>query len=258
MSHINTVKNIAAALIIIFMSACADELNTGTSATNEPSASGPNISENTNIAKPKEERQPETALNEPGVTANRITTVKGEVPTPAPLNEPYQPQADSTIFQTPELGALVKVEEGTTIEEWRAPEPTYESPPEIISHPLASVIFVRTSGKEYKLVVLPKEPNETLEEWSRHSNFGDPYLPDDTVQTKNNFTAYVYKTGDEGALPLHHVMIATERFVYRFDWEDPRLPQDGDEAMEFIRNDREAYFNTPQDLLDFIQEIEVQ
>lgn len=255
MSCVNTAKNIIAALIIILMTACADDLSVNTPTTGEPSASGPNIATNQSVAKPKG-GEPATASTGNNATANKITAVKGPLPTP--LNESYRPQADSNIFQTPELGALVKVEEGTTMKEWRAPELVEESPPEIISHPLASTIFVRTNGKEYKLVVLPKEPNETLEEWNRHSNFGDPYLPDDTAQTKNNFTAYVYKTGDEGALPLHHVMIATERFVYRFDWEDPRLPQNGDEAMEFIRNDREAYFNTPQDLLDFIQEIEIQ
>lgn len=125
--------------------------------------------------------------------------------------------------------------------------------------PIAMGAFLRPNqGMFYALLVFERRAGESLLEWDRRTWNGDAFLPERTVQTMNGHVGFVYETNDLGAVPSIHIVVPTERFVYRFEWRDPRLPDGMEQIMELMREQGVDYFMTvPEDFLRFVQDISV-
>lgn len=157
-------------------------------------------------------------------------------------------QNNAPIFETPELGVLVKAARNTVVR----PLPTDDDP----SNPIAMASF-SMAGFEFVLRVYPKAERETLLQWGHRAYAGDSFLSGRTEGTRDNRDAHVYSTNDLGLLPDIHVMIAARRYVYRFDWDDPRVPHDPEEALIFMRYGKQQYMAVPMEFIAFIRGIEV-
>lgn len=149
--------------------------------------------------------------------------------------EPEEPETAgaeiSHEFATDELGTLVKTDDQTTATAAEKPAWSRQS--------VAAASFERFGGKRYEVLVYERTEGETFSRWMAKSESGDAYLSAQTVRTKNGKTGYVYSTNDYGATPDVHIVVPTDRFVYRFSSEETRK-------------------EVPEDFLRFIRELEVE
>lgn len=149
--------------------------------------------------------------------------------------------ADPQVFEAPGIGKFVTVGTNTVVRPAKMPywvdEEWAKNPP------IATAAFERQNGEMYKVFVFERREGEPLMEWSKRSSMGDAFLPEQTVNTRNGKTGYAYTTNDLGLVADIHVMVLSDRYVYRFnaDTESEERP-----------------YGIPEDFLNFIQEVEVQ
>lgn len=149
--------------------------------------------------------------------------------------------ANPYVFEAPGLGRLVTVGTNTVVRPAKMPYWVEEE--WVKNPPIATAAFERQDGKMYKVFVLERREGEPLMEWSKRSSMGDAFLPEQTVNTRNGKTGYAYTTNDLGLVADIHIMVLSDRYVYRFnaDTESEERPR-----------------RIPADFLNFIQEVEVQ
>ncbi|PJC36800.1 hypothetical protein CO046_03870 [Candidatus Peregrinibacteria bacterium CG_4_9_14_0_2_um_filter_53_11] len=133
----------------------------------------------------------------------------------------------------------------------------YIDKPAWAPHTLANGRFVRPNGNRYDALIFQRNGRESLPEWFERVSFGNAWISEETVQTDNGKTAFLYKTDDNGALPDIHAFIVGDEYIYRLNWEVPNLPHQPEEALIYIR-ENDLSFEIPPDFTTFIESISVK
>lgn len=185
----------------------------------------------------------------------QAATPPPEPETPAPaetINPPPKSEPAPNLLATPEEGVLVKAPQNYTTKASKD-TPTYGSP-------TAQIVFVSPENHEYTVRVFRRRPGETLLDWGKRGSFGDAFLPVETIRTRDGNSGYVYETNDLGALPDHHITLMTEGFVYRFDWDNPRLDWNdpAETLMALIRGREQEFFPVPEHFKAFVRNVELK
>lgn len=115
---------------------------------------------------------------------------------------------ERAVFELAPFGTLVEAAPDTAV--WTTERPTWSS------QALTAAIFER-NGKNYTLLVYEKDPWESFSQWRASAEVGDAFLSEQTVETADGHTGYVYETNDFGASPVSHITIPTAEFVYYFE-----------------------------------------
>ncbi len=199
-----------------------------------------------------------------GCTAPTVTPTITQFPVPSVADAGTKIEAGTpekllpNVFKDAASGVTITAPEDTIVVPWTLPDT--QNGNEI----LATTSFKRPGGKIYTALVFKKEAHETLEQWSARSGWGDAALPGEDepnarIVTKSGEIAYVYKVNDFGLLPDIHVVVATKNSVYRFQWNDPRIPEGVDTAVQYLKahQDDEMYWKVPQDFIEFVKNVEV-
>ena len=168
-------------------------------------------------------------------------------------------------FETNDNGLLVTVPEGMLQKMEPLERRITDANEDDIWAPITAVRFKLESGtpapggNEYLIYILAKKPNETFEQWMDRSSWGDAFIADEKVTTRNGYMGPYYSTNDLGAIPYIHALIPTENYVYDVERIDNRIPYErmGEEIMLFMKESGIDYFQVPEHFLNFIRNMEV-
>lgn len=176
-------------------------------------------------ARTTDNKQESAGVEEPGPTQEQLASEKI-----FPIIT-----TDPQVFEAPDLGKFVTVDEKTVVKPAKMPFWTKRA--------IATAAFERENGKTYQVLVYERQEGEYFPDWMKRSEVGDAFLSDQRVDTRNGKPGFAYATNDYGAVPAVHITVFSDRYVYYFKTEEEQ---------------QERPWRIPEDFLNFVRETEVE